>query len=81
VKNETYYLVQMAKGTDNSRDETSQPRTLLKTTDKKEALDFYKTLLEWVALEESETDLEGREKYESPVVVEVSSDTRTMIRG
>ena len=81
VKNETYYLVQMAKGTDNGYDETSQPRTLLKTTDKKAALDFYETLPEWVALEEPETDLEGREKYESPVVVEVSSDTRTMIRG
>ncbi len=81
VKNETYYLVQMVKGTDNSYDETSQPRTLLKTTDKKAALDFYETLPEWVALEEPETDLEGREKYESPVVVEVSSDTRTMIRG
>ena len=81
MKDETYYLVQMAKGTDNSYDETSQPRTLLKTTDKKEALDFYKTLPEWVALEEPETDLEGREKYESPVVIEVSSDTQTMIRG
>lgn len=81
MKNETYYLVQMAKGTDSGYDETSQPRTLLKTTDKKAALDFYETLPEWVALEETETDLEGREKYESPVVVEVSSDTRTMIRG
>lgn len=81
MKGETYYLVQMAKGTDNSYDETSRPRTLLKTMDKKEALGFYKTLPEWVALEEPETDLEGREKYESPVVIEVSPDTRTMIRG
>ncbi|NLP33558.1 MAG: hypothetical protein GX353_10520 [Oligella ureolytica] len=81
MKGETYYLVQMAKGTDNSYDETSRPRTLLKTMDKKEALDFYKTLPEWVALEEPETHPEGREKYESPVVIEVSSDTRTMIRG
>ena len=81
MKGETYYLVQMTKGTDNSYDETSQPRTLLKTTNKKEALDFYKTLPEWIALEEPETDLKGREKYESPVVIEVSSDTQTMIRG
>jgi hypothetical protein len=81
VKGGTYYLVQMVKGTDNSYDETSRPRTLLKTTDKKEALDLYKALPEWIALEEPETDLEGREKYESPVVIEVSSDTQTMIRG
>ena len=66
MKDETYYLVQMAKGTDNSYDETSQPRTLLKTTDKKEALDFYKTLPEWVALEEPETDLEGRKSTKAP---------------
>lgn len=78
---ETYYLVQMVKGTDNAFDETSKPRTLLKTTDKQEALDYYATLPEYVELDEPETDLEGREKYESPVVIEVSPDAQTLIKG
>lgn len=75
----TYYLVQMVKGTDNAFDETSTPRTLLKTYDKQEAIDYFKTLPEYVDLEEPETDLEGNLKYEAPVVIEVSPDGDTKI--
>lgn len=75
----TYYLVQMVKGTDNAFDETSVPRTLLKTYDKQEAIDYFKTLPEYVDLEEPETDLEGSLKYEAPVIVEVNPDGDTKI--
>ena len=77
----TVYLVQMVKGTDNTYDETSEPRTLLRTLSKQKALDFYETLPEWIALEEPETDLKGNEKYESPIVVEVSLYNESLIRG
>lgn len=75
----TYYIVQMVKGTDNSFDETSAPRTLLKTYDKQEAVEYFKALPEYVYLEEPETDLKGNLKYESPVVIEVSPDGDTRI--
>jgi hypothetical protein len=81
MKNETYYLVAMAKGTDLSYDETAELRVLLKTFDKQEALDFHATLPEWVALDEPETDLEGNKKYESPVVVEVSQEASILVKG
>lgn len=73
-----YYLVQMVKGTDNAYDETSTSRTLLKTTDKEKALAFFETLPKFVALEE--VDLEGRQKYESPVVIEVTGEGSNLIK-
>lgn len=80
-KGKTVYLVQMVKGTDDAYDETAEPRTLLRTLSKQKALDFYETLPEWIALEEPETDLKGNEKYESPIVVEVSLYNESLIRG
>jgi len=65
------YLVQMVKGTDNAYDETATPRVLLKTTDKEKALRFFETLPKRQELEEPETDLEGNEKYESPMLLAV----------
>lgn len=80
-KGDVVYLVQMVKGTDQSYDETSEPRILLRTLDKQEALDLYESLPEQVELEEPEVDLEGRQKYESPVVVEVDLHESNLIRG
>ncbi len=80
-RGDTIYLVQVAKGTEDFYDETSEPRTLLRTPSKEYALAFYKTLPEVVELDEPETDLDGNQKFESPVVVETCAYGSTLIRG
>jgi hypothetical protein len=65
------YLVQMVKGTDDSYDETSAPRTLFETADKQKALAFYGTLPKYQPLDVPETDLDGNEIYETPVLLAV----------
>ncbi len=73
------YLVQMAKGTDNAYDETATPRTLFETADKQKALDYYDTLPKVQALEEPETDLDGNEKYETPMLLAVYENGEQVI--
>lgn len=65
------YLVQMVKGTDDTYDETSPPRTLFETADKQKALAFYDALPKYQPLDVPETDIDGNEMYEFPVLLAV----------
>ena len=70
------FLVQMVRGTVNSFDETSVPKTIFRTTDIKKAKEVFSNT---EPIDTDELDYEGCSYYYAPVIVRVWGEASLMM--